>query len=519
MTPFRPPVLSRRAALTLAVSGLLAGLAAGCRHEPPKIEPLPAKSNILLITVDTLRADHLSAWGYERPTSPTIDRLAAEGVRFDQASVQWPKTTPSFASMFTSTYAKDNGMVRKVGVPLSCKFTTLAENLQRQGYATAAVVANGALGSEFHFDQGFDVYIETWKLDHGGAADPTKDPNGAEAVTKLAEGLLAQLDKASKGGKPWFLWVHYLDPHAPYTPPGEYAGKFQGDAHFDPSSKIDVVAKPNQQMMGIGQKQVLEGHTDLAFYRARYDAEISYNDAQIGRLLGEMKRRQMLGKTLTVFTADHGESLGEHAYYFDHGRFSFQTCLRVPLIVHYPGVLAPRVDHNPVELIDLAPTLLEAAGGSVPATVPLQGHSLTPRLRGIELPVPAASKEGDPWLRPPGTAFSESGWETDNKWQKVVRDRRFKLILAQTRPEQRWIGGEGIRFTLYDLQNDPGETQNVADKYPDDLERLKKELWAWDRAPHLNAETDTQIPATCAETAGREMDDETRKLLESLGYL
>lgn len=519
MTHIRRTSSFRAAALALPAGGLIL-LFAGCRSEPPKVEPLPAKSNILLITVDTLRADHLSAWGYERQTSPTIDRLAAEGVRFDQAAVQWPKTTPSFASMFTSTYAKDNGMVRKVGVPLSCKFTTLAENLQRQGYATAAVVANGALGSEFHFDQGFDVYIETWKLDHGGdAALPAKDPNGAEAVTKLAEGLLAQLEKASQGGKPWFLWVHYLDPHAPYTPPGEYAGKFQGDAHFDPKPQIDVVAKPNQQMMGIGQKQVLEGHTDLAFYRARYDAEILYNDAQIGRLLDEMKRRKMMGKTLTVFTADHGESLGEHAYYFDHGRFSFQTCLRVPLIVHFPGVIAPRVDADPVELIDLAPTLLEAAGGSLPASVPLQGHSLTPRLRGVARPAPPPAQEGAPWVRPPATAFSESGWETDNKWQKVVRDRRFKLIFAQTRPEQRWIGGEGIRFTLYDLQNDPGETQNVADKYPDDLERLKKDLWAWDRAPHLNAETDTQVPPTCAETQGREMDDETRALLKSLGYL
>ncbi len=472
-----------------------------------------------MITVDTLRADHLSAWGYERKTSPTIDRLAAEGVRFDQASVQWPKTTPSFASMFTSTYAKDNGMVRRVGVPLSCKFTTLAENLQRQGYATAAVVANGALGSEFHFDQGFDVYIETWKLAHGMEADPLHDPNGAEAVTKLAEGLLAQLEAAAKGGKPWFLWVHYLDPHAPYAPPGDYAKTFQGDEHFDPTQKIDVGAKPNQQMTGIGQKQVLEGRTELAFYRARYDAEIAYNDAQIGRLLDEMKRRRMLTKTLTVFTSDHGESLGEHNYYFDHGRFSFQTCLRVPLIIHYPGVIAPRVDSDPVELIDLAPTLLEAASGVPPARVPLQGHSLTPRLRGVALPAPTVAKEGDPWRRPPGLAFAESGWETDNKWQKVVRDRRFKLIFAQTRPEQRWIGGEGVRFTLYDLPNDPGETKNVADQFPEELERLTRELWAWNRAPRFNAETDTQIPATCADQAGREMDDETRALLKSLGYL
>jgi len=485
-----------------------------CRH-PPKVEPLPGKSNILLITVDTLRADHLSSWGYPRKTSPAIDRLAAEGVRFDQATVQWPKTTPSFASIFTATYAKDNGMVRRVGVPLSCKFTTLAEMLKRHGYQTAAVVANGALGSEFDFDQGFDVYIETWKLPHGGAADP----NSAEAVTRLAQGLFGQLERASRDGRPWFLWVHYLDPHAPYSPPGAWAGKFQGDERFDPSRKIEIAAKPKQQMLGIGKSQVVDGHTDLAFYVARYDAEIAYTDHQIGLLLEAMGKRKLLAKTLTAFTADHGESLGEHGYYFDHGRFSFQTCLRVPLVLHYPGVLAPRVDRDPVELIDLAPTLLEAAGIPLAGGAWMQGHALTPRLRGLPPGDPEPAKAGEPMPHPAGLAFSESGWETDDKWQKVVRDGRFKLIFAQTRPEQRWIGGDGVRFTLFDLLTDPGETKNVADAFPEDLERLKRELWAWDRAPRFDAEKDAQIAPTCGRFAAHDMDEETRKLLRSLGYL
>lgn len=518
---------ARLHAAPLALFALLAllGAATACAPEKPAaaeaaVEPLPPRGNILLITVDTLRADRLSSYGHPRQTSPVIDRLAAEGVRFDQPAVQWPKTTPSFASMFTATYPKDNGIVRTAGQPVSCAFTMLAEALQRQGYSTHAVVANGAVGSDFYFDQGFETYVETWKLGEG--TDGT-DPNSAEAVTHLAMGLLDKLGKGGEGGsaKPWFLWVHYLDPHAPYTPPGEYRDRFQGDEHYDPSFKIPLSDRPKQQMAGIGSERVLDGRDELAFYRARYDAEIAYNDAQIGVLLDAMKERGLMERTLTVFTSDHGESLGEHHYYFDHGRFGFETCVRVPLIFHYPGVLAPRVDTEPVELIDLAPTLLEAAGVELPGGAWNQGRTLTPRLRGAAPPVsPTAPPEPEPGApivaRKVGLAYSEAGWETHNKWQKIVRDGRFKLILAQTRPEQRWIGGEGVRFTLFDLQNDPDETVNVAEQFPQELERLKRELWLWERAPRFNAQTDTE-GGTCGEQ--RTMDEETRKLLESLGYL
>jgi arylsulfatase A-like enzyme len=518
----------RAAVPILALAALAAVLASAlaCNDRPPAapapampaVTPLPAKSNILLITVDTLRADHLSAWGYSRPTSPAIDRLAAEGVRFDQATVQWPKTTPSFASIFTATYPKDNQIVRTAGQPISCRFLTLPEVLKRQGYATAAVIANGAVGSEFFFNQGFDEYIETWKLPHG--ADGA-DPNRAEAVTHLAVGLL---DKLQKSGKPYFLWVHYLDPHFPYEPPQAARGRFQNDAHFDPSVKIPLSPdKPKQQMFGIGSERVLDGHLDLAFYIARYDAEIAYTDAQIGGLLDAMKKRGMLAKTITAFTADHGESLGDHGYYFDHGRFSFQTCLHVPLVLHYPGVLKPRVDREPAELIDLAPTLLEAAGVPLQGGAWMQGRTLTPRLRGVARPpaapgttdTPAGGDSAATVLDHPGLAFSEAGWESHDKWQKVVRDARFKLVFAQTRPEQRFIGGEGVRFTLFDLVNDPGETVNVIDKFPQEAERLKRELWRWQKAPTFNVEVDTQ-GGTCG---AREMDEETRKLLHSLGYL
>jgi arylsulfatase A-like enzyme len=466
----------------------------------PQVEPLPAGSNILLVTIDTLRADHLSAYGYARPTSPAIDRLAAEGVRFEQAAVQWPKTGPSFASLFTATYPKDNGIVRKVGIPIPCRFRMLAEELQAQGYATHAVVANGAVGSDFYFDQGFDTFVETWKLPPGRRGE---DPNLAEAVTRLATGVLDRIDR----GKPFFLWVHYLDPHWPYDAPGRWKERFQGDAQWDGAARIPVAAgKARQEMMGIGEGQAVDGRDELAFYVARYDAEIAYTDAQVGRLLAAARRRGLLRKTLTVLTSDHGESLGDHHYYFDHGRFGFQSCLRVPLIVHYPGVLPPRVDRRPAALVHLAPTLLEAAGAHLADGAWMQGRSLTPRLRGA--PPPA----GDPAL----LAYSEAGYEQDGKWQKIVRDGRWKLVYAQGLADQRWIAGEGVRFALFDLAADPGETRNVGDRHPEHRQRLVRALWQWDRAPRFAALSEPES-AACGEE--REMEKETEELLRSLGYL
>jgi arylsulfatase A-like enzyme len=534
------------ALLLLAVGGCLITQLGGCRglgrrqsSSSRAAAPLPSPSNILLITVDTLRADHVSSYGYPRRTTPVLDRLAADGVRFDQTAVQWPKTTPSFASMFTSTYSKDNDIVRKVGIAVPCRFEMLAKVLKRRGYSTRAVVSNGALASEFNFDQGFDTYVETWKL----AARAGADPNHAEAVTRLAIGLLDGLARDAGARRPWFLWVHYIDPHFPYAPPGRWRDLFQGDRLFDGSVKVPIATdRPKMQMGGIGREEVLDGHDDLAFYVARYDAAVAYADSQIGVLLDEMRRRGLLAHTLTAFTSDHGESLGEHGYYFDHGRFGFQTCLRVPLVLHYPGVLAPRVDRQPVELLDLAPTLLEAAGAELPGGAWKQGHSLTPRLRGLPAtgrppaaagapgapevpgePAPGAlAAQGEPGAAAGGgrqaLAFSEAGWETNGKWQKAVRDGRFKLLYAQTYHEQRWIGGEGVKFALYDLAADPLETRNVADRFPAERERLKRALWAWNLAPKLDVETGA-ASAACGSDQKREIDPQTRALLHSLGYL
>ena len=476
-------------------------VSAACTAPQPSPVPeetaveIPRPSNLLLITVDTLRADHLSVYGYQRATSPVIDRLASEGLRFEQPAVQWPKTGPSFASIFTSTYPKDNGIVRKVGIPLPCRFRMLAETLQEAGYQTHAVVANGAVGSDFGFDQGFDSFQETWKLEPGDPEDG--DANRAAVVNRLARDVIEGLDK----DRPYFLWLHYLDPHHPYAPPGEWRDRFQEDELWDGERKIEIFDSPRRQMLGIGQQQVIDGRDEMAFYVARYDAEISYVDSEIGRILELLGERGLMEKTLTAFTSDHGESLGDHHYYFDHGRFGFEDSARVPLILHYPGVIEIGVDPHPVQLLDLAPTFLDFAGIELEDGRWAQGRSLVPRLFGQE------DAEGS-------LAYLEAGYEMDHRWQKIVRDRRFKLVLSRGQSEQRWIGGVGVPLTLFDLQDDPDESENAAERFPDDFARLEKQLWQWTKAEPFDALLD---PPGCGEET--ETDPETIKQLEALGYL
>ena len=465
-------------------------LLVGCSAPDPR-EQLPPQSNVLLITIDTLRADHLSAYGYPRETSPTLDRLAAEGIRFDRPAVQWPKTGPSFASIFTSTYGKDNGIVRRIGIPLPDEYTMLAEVLSDRGFDTAAVVANGAVASEFNFNQGFNTYVMTWKIE-----GVEGDPNRAERVTDEALALAENLEE------PFFLWVHYLDPHHPYSPPEGFADRFVGDEYYDPSIKINIDwSSRRRQMAGIGRELVLEGSDELDFYKARYDEEILYTDFGDRPVARGTRRQRLLDQTLIAVTSDHGESLGDHHYYFDHGRFSFQTCLRVPFILHYPGVLEPRVDYEPAQLLDLSPTILEFAGLELEQGAWAQGKSMVPRLFRAE--------DGD---APERLAFSEAGYGMNGNWQRIVQDDRYKLILIRATADQRWFDAKGEKWVLYDLVEDPDETTNLVRDLPEDSRRLQKALVSW-----LNAE---KFPmGASAEMVEGEMDAETRKQLEALGYL
>jgi arylsulfatase A-like enzyme len=477
----------RSALLSMVVVGLLTACSGS---------KLPSRPNILLLTVDTLRADHLSSYGYARATSPVLDQLASEGVRFTLAQAQWPKTAPSFASLMTATYPKDNGVVRRVGMPIPCSLRLLAEELSELGYSTGAVVANGALSRDFFFDQGFGNYVEAWK--GARTEQEIEEATRAGRVTDLALELLARLD----GEKPFFLWVHYLDPHFPYRPPESWQDRFQDDGVFPPRPAMKVDLDRHRQVHGgIGASQVLSGRSDLDFYVARYDAEIAYTDHEIGRLLDVLRERGLYDEMLTIFTSDHGEALGDHDYYFDHGALPFQDCTRVPLAVRFPGVFAPRVDSDAVELLHLAPTMLELAGAELPRGEWAQGRSLVGRLRG------RTSGAGT-------LAFSESGYTRHRRWMKSVTDGRFKLVWAPAIQDQRQLDGPGIAYLLFDLEADPDELRNLAASRPEEVERLGRSLRAWFAAAPFAVHRD---PDVCG--APREAAPETLEQLRALGYL
>lgn len=485
---WKPRSKAFRAGLGVLSLGLSLLAVAGCsRRERP---------DILLITIDTLRADHLGAWGYPRDVSPTIDRLAAEGFRFEQAWAQWPKTGPSFASILTSTYPKDNGIVRRVGLPLSPRMRLLAEELSAAGYATMAVVSNGAVSSDLGYGQGFDEYVETWKL-----PDLAHPQDGGRAAIVNRE-VLARLDRLP-GDRPWFLWVHYLDPHFPYDPPSPWRERYTGDDWDVPGAPLPIVAGHGfGQMGGVGEEQILGDRRDLSYYRALYDAEIRYTDDSIAELLAAIEARSDLEDAVTVVTADHGESLGEHRYFFDHGRFGFETCLHVPLVVHAPGRVPTGSEPLPVELIDLAPTLLELAGVPLEDGRWMQGKSLASHWsrEGVE-PVEHSY------------AHAEAGYATEERWQKIVRDERFKLIYAPYAADQRHIGGHRQPFALYDLRADPGELVNLVDREPSDFQRLVTEVRRWWQPRSFDVFVDD---GTDLDTS---MSEETRQQLEALGYL
>lgn len=440
--------------------------------------------HLLLITVDTLRADHLGAWGYRRHTSPEIDRLAEGGVRFAQAVAQWPKTTPSVVSLLTGTYPRTNGVTRDTRQALPASRVTIAERLADAGYDTAAVVTNANLARLFGFDQGFSAYIETWKDSRDD------DPERATYVTDHALDWLAQRPR----DRPFFLWVHYVDPHARYEPPAPYDGMFEHDAYYDPAHRAPLHAGRDDDMGGIPGRARLGDRTEVDFYRAQYDAEIRYVDHEIGRLLSKIDDASPGERIAVVLTADHGESLGEHEYYFDHGRLPYDDCVRVPLVVRPPDRADPpgRVVERPVELIDILPTLLTFAG--LPPLAGAEGRSLAPLLSGEE----------DPGRSP--YAFTESGYS--EAWQRSIRDARWKLVHVRDPADRALM--TGAEWELYDVIADPGETRNLFAQAPAEAERLAAGLADWVRRGPVS-------PTQPIQTVP--IDRETEDRLRSLGYV
>jgi arylsulfatase A-like enzyme len=311
-------------ALTFAVAGMAWASA------PER----PTSTSVLLVTLDTTRADHLGCYGAAFAATPNLDELAREGVRFDEAISPTPLTLPSHASIFTGMVPRRHGVRDNALFRLGEKPDVLAGVLGRHGYTTAAFVSSVVLDRITGLDRGFEVYDDTVRVGARSAFDYRE-----RAAIQTNDTVLRHLDGLEE---PFFLWVHYFDPHLPYVPPEPFRGRFPG--------------RP-------------------------YDGEIAFMDQQLGRLLDAVRKRT--ASLLVVVAGDHGESLGEHGE-DAHGVFLYRATQRVPLIVAGPGVPRGRVVPGRTGLVDVAPTLLDLLG--LPPLHGVDGRSLVPLLRDEEVP-------------------------------------------------------------------------------------------------------------------------------------
>jgi arylsulfatase len=322
--------------------------------------------NVLLITVDTLRADHLHCYGQPLPTSPNIDALAARSMVFERAIAASGYTGPSHSSIMTGRYPRRQSMGLSNGMLALDDVQTLAGVLRQRGYDTAAFVSNVVLAARSGLNRGFDVYDDQL---------PDPEPNRRNVFERRApqtvKRALDWLERAR--AKPFFLWVHFQDPHGPYTPPAPYRDAFHV-ASVDGDPELPVL-DDNGGQGGIPPYQLVDGPRRVSDYRSRYAGEIAYTDQSLGELLTAVERH---GPTIVVVTADHGESFGENGFYFAHGHSAAPDLSHVPLLVSAPGVPAAR-RADPVSHVDVMPTVLELAGVPVPAGV--EGIALGPTLR------------------------------------------------------------------------------------------------------------------------------------------
>jgi arylsulfatase A-like enzyme/Flp pilus assembly protein TadD len=443
---------------TLAALLLLATLSACSEPEraaetemsAPEIASAEARApvNVLLITMDTTRADALGAYGQSLPSSPRIDGLASRGVMFQDAMTVAPTTLPSHATIFTGKFSFAHGARANIGYVLASGNVTLAERLKEHGYHTAAEVAAPVIGRRTQLNQGFDRYrdLDSYKskpkmvqVQAGGVSRQIElEERDAEDITSRGIEFLRSRQE------PFFLWLHYFDPHWYYAPPGEHERATQGSG---------------------------------------YHGEVHFADAEIGRVLDEIDRLRLSGRTLVVLTSDHGEGLGQHGE-ATHSYFIYDTTLRVPLIFAGTGVTRAGASiEGVVRTADIAPTILDVL--ELPPLENIHGVSLRQMLQG-DTPLPNLVAYGESFE--PKAMFGCSALRT-------VIDGDLKYI-------------HKVEPQLYDLSSDPDETTNLAAERPEDVARLREKL----------RELLGSAPKA-AEDARVEVTGETLAQLQALGYV
>lgn len=424
--------------------------------------------NVLLITIDTLRADHLSCYGYPLPSSPRIDQLARDGILFEDTHCQVPKTNPSLTSLFTGLYPENHKNLT-LRFTLSSAYVLLTERLRSAGYHTGAIVGQYNLIRQSGFDRGFEDYIDDFPGPSIGVRQPGRFYAGTEkraaALTDRALGWV----KGLPSGRPFFLWIHYVDPHAAYDPPPPF------DHSFSEGSYPTTTLTRDQ----IHDQAFDPPHFALSYYQQRYDGEIRYLDSQIGRLLDGLQDSHLRDNSIVILTADHGEYLGDTdgpgadsggpvAPYFSHGITLSNGETHVPLLWNLPKAWASRRKSlrlgGPTEIVDVAPTLLDLLGL---APLPANGRSLAASLRG-----------GAP-TSPEGRAYSYSAESNSvslqtSRWKLIYYPGQLLSAFFEGRGTFRSIAERG-RIQLFD-RKDGSRARDVAGAHPDAAEKLKAEL-------------------------------------------
>ena len=413
----------------LASLANLTGCSAG---DEPKAPSGPF--NLLLLTLDTLRADRLGCYGYTQAETPNLDRLASEGTRFEEAISPVPSTLPSHATILTGLFPQGHGVRDNGTFLLSEDHVTLTELLQDAGYETAAFVSSFVIDSRFGLAQGFETYFD-FDEDAAASRQGMRDLSDVQRVGgETAERALEWLSRARQN--PFFLWVHLYDPHAPFKAPEPYGSRFA---------------------------------------KRPYDGEVAYTDAVVGEILDRLDALGAKENTLVMVVGDHGESLGQHGEQY-HSWFIYDATLKVPFLARLPGVLpSEAVIEEQVRLADVAPTALDLLGIPGEQWKGMQGTSLAPWLtEGRREHLPAYSESL--------VAHLQFGWGE----LKAIRERGFKYIQAP-RPELYDLGADPG-----ETKNLVAEKENVARQLKSRLDRLQQELQRGDgelEQRNIDAET------------------------------
>ncbi len=444
---------------------LLVALGGCSESDAPEANAVAQRRSVVLIVLDTVRADHLRSYGYERPTSPHLERWAQHGALFENAIASSSWTLPSFASIYTGHHPGRHGAgerfehseLRISGIAED--LPTLAERFREAGYATIAFATNPFLHRKFGVDRGFDEY--------SFVPASNRDIRDAETTVDLA---LAWFDQQSD--RPCFAMIHLFDPHMDYFPPEDIRGKFTEGYEGPLEFPVTGGARIRSGILRLDA-------ADEQYVIGSYDEELVYLDRELGRLLDGLAERELLEEGVVILTSDHGEEFFEHGS-FEHGHAAYQELLHVPLVIWGESVQPSRIS-QPVSHVDLFPTALDAAGLEIPDDLP--GVSLLP-----------AARAGTPIEPRPLIA------------DRTLHDRRHRVLI-------RWpwkaIDVEGRRDAmLFHLEDDPHERNDLSKREPDRLQAMLKEFEVI--SPTTTRSEDQQ--------EAEALDDAIREQLEALGY-